>query len=263
MTTTDNASDHAALARVQALRGAHDRLQAVTESLSPEQLRDRAYPTEWTIAQVLSHIGSGAEISTLTFDAALAGKEPPVQADLMAIWDRWNAKGPDEQAADALKYNAVLVEKLESLDADQRATTTFASWIGPTNLIGFAGLRLSEAAAHLWDIEVAVDPSATIRADAVSIIVADIHRLIGFASKPGPVGRIHVTTTDPDHEYALILGQKVELARWDGGESTGTLTLPSEAFLRLAYGRLDPEHTPEVTASGIDLDTLRAVFPGF
>ena len=40
------------------------------------------------------------------------------------------------------------------------------------------------------------------------------------------------------------------------------LDLPSEAFIRLVYGRLDPEHTPG-TVVGAALDTLRRTFPGF
>jgi hypothetical protein len=35
-------------------------------------------------------------------------------------------------------------------------------------------------------------------------------------------------------------------------------------LVRLAYGRLDPAHTPEgIVAEGVDLDLLRAIFPGF
>ena len=33
--------------------------------------------------------------------------------------------------------------------------------------------------------------------------------------------------------------------------------------MRLVYGRLDHDHTPgSVTATGVDLDELRATFPG-
>jgi hypothetical protein len=39
------------------------------------------------------------------------------------------------------------------------------------------------------------------------------------------------------------------------------ITLPAEAFARLVYGRLDPEHTPP-GEQGAVLDVLRAVFPG-
>ena len=41
------------------------------------------------------------------------------------------------------------------------------------------------------------------------------------------------------------------------------LELPSEAFIRLVYGRLDPAHTPAVTGSPTLLDELRTAFPGF
>ena len=41
------------------------------------------------------------------------------------------------------------------------------------------------------------------------------------------------------------------------------LSLPAEAFIRLVYGRLDPDHTPaSVDARGVDLDLLRRTFPG-
>jgi MDMPI C-terminal domain len=44
----------------------------------------------------------------------------------------------------------------------------------------------------------------------------------------------------------------------------GELSMPAEALLRLAYGRLDPLHTPpSVTGEPADLERLRQVFPGF
>lgn len=44
---------------------------------------------------------------------------------------------------------------------------------------------------------------------------------------------------------------------------TQTLRLPTEAFVRLVYGRLDTHHTPAIVeaAPGL-LDTLRAALPG-
>ena len=39
------------------------------------------------------------------------------------------------------------------------------------------------------------------------------------------------------------------------------LVLPSEALVRLVYGRLDPDHTPPVRGPA-DLDVLRRAFPG-
>ena len=40
------------------------------------------------------------------------------------------------------------------------------------------------------------------------------------------------------------------------------LVLPAEAFARLVYGRLDPDHTPPFDGDADILDELRKVFPG-
>ena len=60
---------------ISALRHSHDRLRAGVEPLGPDQLTQRSYPSEWTIAQVLSHLGSQAEIFGLVLEAGLAGRE--------------------------------------------------------------------------------------------------------------------------------------------------------------------------------------------
>jgi hypothetical protein len=80
-----------------------------------------------------------------------------------------------------------------------------------------------------------------------------------------PARRIEVRTSDPDRALLLsITPDGVELAELPDSEPTdGLIALPAEAFVRLVYGRLDPEHTPELAIHGIDLDTLRRVFPGF
>ncbi len=246
---------------IAALRSSHNRLRAVTESLSPEQLRQRGYPSEWSIAQVLSHLGSGAEISTLVLEAGLAGQDPPPSEAYPPIWDRWNGRTPDEQARDAVETDGRLVEKIE---ANAGSTATFAIWSGPADIAGLAAGRLGEHAVHAWDIAVAVDPAATILPDAVALIVDRLGRLVGFTAKPASwTGLVRVTTTDPTRDFALRLGQKSSLERWPGGEPAARLELPAEALIRLVYGRLDADHTPPVEARGIELDDLRAVFQGF
>jgi hypothetical protein len=53
-------------ALIGVLRNSHERLAGLVTPLTPDQLRAQSYDTEWTIAQVLSHLGSGAEIATLS-----------------------------------------------------------------------------------------------------------------------------------------------------------------------------------------------------
>ena len=123
---------------------------------------------------------------------------------------------------------------------------------------------------HTWDVAVVSDPAATVLPDAVPEALEQISQLLSFVAKPaGDTFRVRVRTTGPDGDYLLDVGEPVTLSSWaDGTESDstevdGVLELPAEALLRLLYGRLDPEHTPGYTAEGIDLDRLRAVFPGF
>lgn len=56
------------------LAASTDRLAAVVNALSSDTLRRPAYPSEWTIAQVLSHLGSGAVLARARVDAALSGR---------------------------------------------------------------------------------------------------------------------------------------------------------------------------------------------
>ena len=122
--------------------------------------------------------------------------------------------------------------------------------------------RLREHVMHTWDIEVAFDPQATLQAEAVPFLIDNLQFIMRFGAKPsGNEHTLHVRTTDPHREFALgQSGDGVTLNEVEDVE-VFDLELPAEAFLRLAYGRLDEEHTPK----GIDpryLDELRRVFPG-
>ena len=250
---------------IATLRASHERLRSVVEPLTSDQIRQPAYPSEWSIAQVLSHLGSGAEIGALVVEAAMAGAEPPGRESFPPIWDRWNAKSPDAMVADGLAADARLVELIEALRDDKYADTVIRFFLGDVDRYRYAAFRLGEHAVHTWDVVVAVQPGATVSPDAVEIILPGIARLIGFTAKPnGRTARIHVTTTDSGHEYALTLGEPSTMVDWDGGPADATLRIPAEAFLRLLYGRLDPVNTPDgIEVEGLTLDDLRSVFPGF
>lgn len=245
---------------IAALRASHERLRSITTSLTPDEVRAPAYPSEWSIAQVLSHLGSGAEIMALSLDAA---PEAAPREAYQPIWDVWNAKDADAQVADALAADGVLVARIESLAGDPDAR--YQVWSGEVDIAGLAASRLSEHAVHTWDVAVAVAPGATIAGDAVEIILSGLGRLIGFVAKPGGfTGRLHAITTDPSAEYLLTLGESSSLSTWDGGVADATLRLPGEALVRLVYGRLDPANTPvAVEAEGVSLEDLRTTFPGF
>ena len=100
---------------IATLRRSHDNLASLVEPMTPEQVRGQSYCRDWTNAQVLSHLGSGAEIALLMLPGAL-GEGPPASRDAFPpVWDVWNAKSPDDQAADAIASDEQHVQRLEQL----------------------------------------------------------------------------------------------------------------------------------------------------
>jgi hypothetical protein len=125
------------------------------------------------------------------------------------------------------------------------------------------GLRLNEHVFHTWDIEESFNTAATLQPEAVPFLFANLELLMRFAAKPtGKEHTLHIRTTDPQKDFALTQTiDGVELDEVEGAESFD-LEIPAEAFLRLAYGRLDEAHTP-AGIDGTHLGELRRVFPGF
>jgi uncharacterized protein (TIGR03083 family) len=249
---------------IEALRHSHDALQAMAGPLDADQLQRQSYASEWSIAQVLSHIGSQSEIMGLFLDAGLSGQDPPGPEAFGAIWDSWNAKSPQDQAADALRVDEALTARIESLDADERERFRLSAFGTDLDITGLARTRLGEHAVHTWDIAVALDPAATLAPDAVDLLVDTLGPLVARAAKPGGTQRrLNVSTSSPVRHFTLETGEKVTLAPSEYTEGLPELALPAEAFIRLIYGRLDPAHTPPVETRHADLDELRQVFPGF
>jgi uncharacterized protein (TIGR03083 family) len=251
---------------IQALRHSHNSLRALVEPLTDGQLEQRSYCTDWSIAQVLSHLGSQAEVFGLWLDAGLTGQDPPGRDAFPPIWDAWNARAPRAQAADSLQANEALIQRLESLDAAQQERFHLEMFGMDLDTAGLARMRLSEHAIHSWDVAVALDPAARVAPGAVDLIVDTLGPLAARSGKPdGTKLRLHVSASDPQRDFTLESGDTVTLAPSAAGEAAELpeLQLPAEALVRLVYGRLDPAHTPPVETRGVDLDELRRLFPGF
>jgi uncharacterized protein (TIGR03083 family) len=251
---------------IATLRNSHERLASLVKPLSPEQLRGPSYDTEWNVAQVLSHLGSGAEISLMMLPGALGQAEPVDQAAFKPVWDVWNAKSPDDQAADALVSDEQHVQALERLSDDDLASISVQFFGMNLDSAGLIRLRLGEHAIHTWDVAVSTDPAATVSPDAVALLIDNVPQFLAprLGRAPDVPFKIRIRTTGPDRDYLLVGADPVSMTDWPGNGADSEVSMPSEALLRLAYGRLDPEHTPaEVVADPADLDRLRRMFPGF
>lgn len=245
------------------LRHSQDRLASLVRPLTPEQLRGPSYH-DWTIAQVLGHLGSQAELFMGWLTAAVERTDPPGRDAMQPVWDAWNARSPGAQAADSLAYNERLVQRFKGLTDDQLAHMHLNLFGMELDAVNLARMRLAEHAVHTWDIAVALDPSALVAPDAVALLIDTLGLIAGRTGKPqGKEFRLSVRTTAPERHLSLRVGDNVELADWQNGTADAELRIPAEAFLRLIYGRLDPDHTPEVEIVGdLTLDELRRVFPG-
>lgn len=247
---------------LKALHNSVAHLGEVIEKIEPDKYTDSAYPKEWTIADTMSHLGSGAVITSQNFDNILSGAEADPDFS-KSTWDEWNAKDPAAQVADALVADAALLDRLQMLDEEGRDKFEFS--MGPVKLDfdGFVSLRLNEQALHTWDIEVTTNGSATVPEDAAAVMVDHVAMFVGFSGKTNGVAHdLHVKTVNPDREYVLAFGEdSVSMSVNEHGGNVD-LELPAEAFVRLVGGRLDPKHTPR-NVTGEHLDELRQAFPGY
>jgi uncharacterized protein (TIGR03083 family) len=254
---------------IAALRATHDGLAGLVPGLTDVQLTGPSGASEWTVAQVLSHIGSGAEISLATLERALAGGPAAEAGFNEGVWDRWNAMSPREQATNVLDHDARLVAAFEALTAEQRADVQVDMGFRPQplSLASFAGMRLNESGQHSWDVRVAFDPSAAIPADVAAVMAehlsGDLGFLLGFIGKADTLDRPAVVDIEGSG-YGLVITDEAALVT-EPADPTATFTGPLEAAIRLLGGRLRPDTTPEsVKVTGaVTLDDLRRVFPGY
>ncbi len=248
-------------AGLTALRSSVERLRSTTTALDDAQLVGASYCSEWTIADVLSHLGSGAVIMQRRLQDVQAGTETP-DGFAPAVWEEWNAKSPRAKTDDALAADRALVEALEAVSDEDGAALTFS--MGPLTIDfpTYVGLRLNEHVFHTWDVEVALHGAATLAADAVPLVVDNLGMIARYTARPiGEPRTIALRTTDPSRDVTVTIGAEgVEYAGSGSGEPD--LVLPAEALCRLVYGRLDPDHTAAFTGDGEALDVLRRVFPG-
>src|SRR5580698_88130 len=105
---------------IAALRQLHDELAELVPTLTHDQLVGPSGASEWNVAQVLSHLGSGSEIALASYRTSLEGAPEPASDFNQSVWDRWNALSPEDQANGFLESDAALVEILEALTSDQR-----------------------------------------------------------------------------------------------------------------------------------------------
>lgn len=247
------------------LRASCARLAQVQARLAPGDALRQSYDDDWSVAQVFSHIGSGADIFALVIEAGRAGAAAPGPAEFAPVWETWNDKDPEQQVADAVPATRALIEAAAAMPAAERDAWRLDLFGMERDLANVLAMRLSELAVHTWDVDVVLDPAAVVGPEAVvADVLGGLEQLVGFTGKPTTrAARVAVTTTAPARELTLTIGpERPELTAGAPADAGASLRLPAEAFVRLVYGRLDEAHAATVDADGVELADLRAAFPG-
>jgi uncharacterized protein (TIGR03083 family) len=252
---------------IAALRYHHDELGALVPTLSHAQLTGPSGASEWTVSQVLSHLGSGSEIALASYRSALEDAPAPEPDFNQGVWDRWNAMSPEDQASGFLDSDAKLVGILEALTPDQRQNVQIELGFlpQPLDIATISGMRLNEVALHGWDVRVAVDPAATLSEGTAEVLMqqfsGSMSFLLGFIGKADALSQPAVVDV---HGFGLVIGDAVSLTP-TAPNATATFQGPREAVVRLIGGRLTDTSTPEgVSVVGdVSLANLRRVFPGY
>ncbi|MGW0838673.1 maleylpyruvate isomerase N-terminal domain-containing protein [Streptomyces sp. NPDC002787] len=74
---------------IAALRSGHDHLASLVRCLGAADLTRQSRASVWDVSQVLSHLGSGAEIGLTVLEGALDGTGPKNADFNRSVWARW------------------------------------------------------------------------------------------------------------------------------------------------------------------------------
>jgi uncharacterized protein (TIGR03083 family) len=255
---------------IDALRVAHDDVATRARTFDADDLGRVSGAREWSVAQVLGHLGSQAEIAQAALDAALEHRDAPGLDANPAIWARWDALDDDGKASGYLEVSERFVASTEELDPATRESVRID--VGfvpePIDLATAVGLRLNELTLHGWDVRVSTDTEAVLLSAPTELLIDRVGLLISFISHADAIDgdvALRVETTAPDRAIGLFIGDAVTLGE-PPDDPDGVLQLPAESWLRLVAGRLTPDHTPpgvKLESDTVTLDDLRRVFPGY
>lgn len=252
------------------LRVEHDALSSLVHGLDAEILERPSYASEWTIAQVLSHLGSGAEINLSNLHAALRGTEPIPKDAYRDLWKRWDDMGPVDQAVGFQRWHGELVAVFEEASWETLKDLEVPTAMGMLSGAAVIGMRFREATVHAWDVAAGLDRAATIRSAAAGILADQAPEMIGRLADPSAASTldldmVSIVGRDPDRRFLLQLDPIVLRAdAHPDDDRHAVLRLPTESFVRLIYGRVDDDDlgpTIDEDPDGL-IERLRRVFRG-
>lgn len=260
-----------------ALKNEYDRVVNKVESEGSSFLEQPSYCSEWQVYQVVSHLGSGAEIFLRSLEAALDGKEALSNEGRQAIWDHFNALGPQDVYREARDRLDKLFAYLDALPAEKHnaIVPTFAGELPlPRALL----TRLNEMALHSWDLYAKKDPKAKLDAASAELLLDMVIDRLPNRAKQDGLNELHGQPVGFDiqnggsRQFTLRPGaERASIERGLPSNPLFTVKLTAEGFERLVAGRLPIERAVTSGDARVSANTtnmrsypaLDRIFPGY
>ncbi|MFI5613189.1 hypothetical protein [Amycolatopsis sp. NPDC051903] len=252
---------------LDALDASSSRLGVAVAELSEEALLRSSFTPHRRIADVLAQLGAAGEISAklLTY-AAFGGDAAPDLEYRHLVHERWAAMKPIQRRDAWLEADSRHRTLLASLSETQRETVRVPQFNDVVTLPVYAGYLLSEQSVRAWDVEVSLNPAATIPRTEVDLLWQRIDRVVTWSYDLTTLSRLapcqmSIELTGAERPMALVVDLELHIYPCEAYKPVGTISGSSEDVLRLIYGRNRAADGVRVTGRHALAD-LRALFPG-
>ncbi len=244
------------------------------ESHPASYVEQDSFCSNWKNYQVISHLGSGAEIFQKSLETALDGNEALSPEGRQAIWGYFDGLAPQDVYPQFKDRTEKLIAYLEALP-ESKHNEIIPTFAGNLPLPKALLTRLNEMSLHVWDIRVKSDPSLKLEDNAAALLLPMVvDRLPNRAKRDGLDelrGRPVAFDINGPASRQFTLNPGGEQATVEGGLPSGalfTVKMPAEAFERLVAGREPIDKavaagTAQVSGDTASMGSLSKIFPGY
>ncbi len=204
----------------------------------------------WPVSAQYAHvIGTESVLLGRPNPEVVPGRPDHVRNDIAGFNEAWVASMASEPRESVLaRFDEVTSARREALAAMDEADFAADSWtpIGPADYRRFMQIRVFDCWVHEQDVRYAVGRSGHDAGQVAEQSVDEIVRALGYivgkkaGAEPGSSVRISLTgPVERDIEVSVVDG-RARVIDTVGGTPTATLALSSNAFTRMACGRVAP-----------------------
>lgn len=247
------------------------------ESRPSSYVEQDSYCANWKNYQVISHLGSGAELFQKSLETALDGKEAVTPEGRQAVWGHFDSLAPEAVYPEFRDRMDKLMAYLEALP-DSKHNEIIPTFAGNLPLPRALLTRLNEVALHVWDIQVKHNPKLTLNDESAALLLPMVvDRLPNRAKREG-LDELHGSPVSFDLSGAasrqFTLSPGAEQASVEDGLASNalfTVKMSAEAFERMVAGRQPIQDAvtsgqAQVSANPANMGaypSLNKIFPGY